>query len=73
MLALDCLIDNVGVFDPEPHRMAQGYDATLAVNVLAPFVLTRALLPCLVRGENAHIVTSLSVSQSSLPSIASNA
>jgi NAD(P)-dependent dehydrogenase (short-subunit alcohol dehydrogenase family) len=62
--ALDCLINNAGVFDPEPRRSAQGYDATLAVNVLAPFVLTRALLPCLVRGEDARVITTSSVSQS---------
>ena len=62
--ALDCLINNAGIFDPEPRRSAQGFDSTLAVNVLAPFVLTRALLPCLVRGENARIVTTSSVSQS---------
>jgi NAD(P)-dependent dehydrogenase (short-subunit alcohol dehydrogenase family) len=64
MPALDCLINNAGVFDPVPRRSAQGYDATLAVNVLAPFVLTRALLPCLIRGSDVRIVTTSSVSQS---------
>ena len=64
MPALDCLINNAGVFDPEPRLSAQGYDATMAVNVLAPFALTRALLPCLVRGEESRVITTSSVSQS---------
>ena len=63
--ALDVLINNAGVFDPEPRHSAQGYDSTMAINVLAPFVLTRKLLPCLVRGENARIITTSSISQSS--------
>ena len=65
ILVLDCLINNAGVFDPEPRRSSQGYDSMLAVNVLTPFfVLTRTLLPCLVRVENTHIITMSSVSQS---------
>lgn len=62
--ALDVLINNAGVFDPDKARSAQGYDNTLAVNVLAPFVLTRKLLPCLARGDGARIVTTSSISQS---------
>lgn len=61
---LDILINNAGVFDPEPRHSVQGYDATMAVNVLAPFVLTRKLLPSLVRGNEARIITTSSISQS---------
>ena len=57
ILVLDCLINNAGIFDPELRRSLQGYDSMLAVNV------TRTLLPCLVRVENAYIVTMSSVSQ----------
>ncbi|KAL7546956.1 hypothetical protein ACHAWF_010277 [Thalassiosira exigua] len=68
--ALDVLINNAGVFDPEPRHSAQGFDSTMAINVLAPFVLTRKLLPCLVRGEDARIITTSSISQSrTLPGI----
>ena len=62
--ALDVLINNAGVFDPDNARSAQGYDNTMAVNVLAPFVLTRKLLPYLVRGEGPRIITTSSISQS---------
>ena len=61
---LDVLINNAGVFDPEPRFSAQGYDSTIAINVLASFVLTRKLLSCLVRGDDARIITTSSISQS---------
>jgi len=61
---LDVLINNAGVFDPEPRHSAQGYDSTMAVNVLAPFVLTRKLLPSLVHGNEPRIITTSSISQS---------
>ena len=68
--SLDVLINNAGIFDPEPRFSAQGYDSTMAVNVLAPFVLTRKLLPSLVRGKDARIITTSSISQSrELPNI----
>ena len=68
--SLDILINNAGVFDPEPRFSAQGYDSTMAINVLAPFVLTRRLLPQLVRGKEVRIITTSSISQSrSLPDI----
>ncbi len=62
--SLDVLINNAGVFDPEPRHSVQGYDSTMAVNVLASFVLTRKLLPALVRGNEARIITTSSISQS---------
>ncbi|KAL7477433.1 hypothetical protein ACHAW6_003238 [Cyclotella cf. meneghiniana] len=62
--ALDVLINNAGVFDPEPRHSLQGYDSTIAVNVIAPFILTRKLLPCLAHGDQARIITTSSISQS---------
>lgn len=68
--SLDVLLNNAGVFDPEPRRSVQGYDATMAINVLAPYVLTRKLLPSLVRGEGVRIITTSSISQSrTLPDV----
>eukprot|EP00986_Skeletonema_menzelii_P013751 scaffold8341_cov135-Skeletonema_menzelii.AAC.1 len=64
--SLDILINNAGVFDPEPRFSVQGYDSTMTINVLAPFVLTRKLLPCLVRGNEPRILTTSSISQSRL-------
>lgn len=64
---IDVLINNAGVFDPpRPAKSAQGYDMTWAVNVMAPFLLTRRLLPLVVasREECPRIITTSSISQS---------
>ena len=66
---IDVLINNAGVFGPPEKASAQGYDATWAVNVLAPFKLTMLLLPVVAKGSNPRIVITSSISQSwSLPS-----
>ncbi|MBV9697628.1 MAG: SDR family NAD(P)-dependent oxidoreductase [Gammaproteobacteria bacterium] len=53
---LDVLVHNAGVFPPRGARSAQGYELAFAVNHLAPFVLTQALLPALTRAAAARIV-----------------
>ncbi len=45
--ALDVLVNNAGLLSPRRVETAEGHERTLAVNHLAPFVLTRALLPAL--------------------------
>ena len=72
--SLDVLINNAGVFDPDTKHSVQGYENTMAINVLAPFVLTRRLLPSLIRNaednSDTRIITTSSISQSStLPDI----
>ena len=44
------LVNNAGVFEARPVTTAEGFDRVLAVNLLAPMVLTNALLPALVAG-----------------------
>jgi NAD(P)-dependent dehydrogenase (short-subunit alcohol dehydrogenase family) len=61
---VDVLVNNAGVFDPPQERSASGYDTTWAVNVLAPFKLTRLLLPLLAKGRAPRVVTTSSISQS---------
>eukprot|EP00978_Attheya_sp_CCMP212_P013479 scaffold33893_cov61-Attheya_sp.AAC.1 len=61
---IDVLINNAGVFDPTPCTSKQGYETTWAVNVMAPFLLTRRLLPLLMRGDKPRIITTSSISQS---------
>ncbi|CAB9524685.1 daunorubicin C-13 ketoreductase DnrU [Seminavis robusta] len=64
---LDVLINNAGIFDPpRPAKSVQGYDMTWAVNVMAPYVLTRRLLPLLAASSDAcpRIITTSSISQS---------
>lgn len=68
--SLDVLINNAGVFDPDARHSVQGYDNTMAINVLAPYILTRNLLPSLIRGNESRIITTSSISQSrTLPDI----
>ena len=55
---LDVLVNNAGVFDPPQERSASGYDTTWAVNVLAPFKLTRLLLPLLASLSPSQILYS---------------
>jgi len=64
---IDVLINNAGVFDPTPAHSAQGYDMTWAVNVMAPFLLTRKLLPLVANSQEdcPRIITTSSISQSS--------
>ena len=55
--ALALLVNNAGVFRARAERTAEGHDLVLAVNLLAPHLLTRLLLPSLLAGAPARIVT----------------
>ncbi len=44
---IDVLVNNAGVFRARRQETAEGHERVIAVNHLAPFVLTRALLPAL--------------------------
>ena len=58
---LDVLINNAGVFaDEQRQTSADGYELTFAVNVLAPFALTKLLLPAMNR--NGHVINTSSLS-----------
>ncbi len=47
---VDVLVNNAGVFLQHRAETAEGHERVIAVNHLAPFVLTRALLPALHAG-----------------------
>jgi NAD(P)-dependent dehydrogenase (short-subunit alcohol dehydrogenase family) len=53
---LDVLVNNAGVFSPSRRVTADGLELTFAVNVLAPFALTRELLPALRAAAPARVV-----------------
>ncbi len=56
---IDVLFHVAGVMQTSPTRRltVDGYEETLAVNVLAPFLLTHLLLPALERSPSARVVT----------------
>jgi NAD(P)-dependent dehydrogenase (short-subunit alcohol dehydrogenase family) len=64
---LDVLVNNAGIgFGPpgQPRQLsADGYELRLAVNYLAPYLLTQLLLPKLKRSAPARIVNVASVGQ----------
>jgi len=58
--ALQILINNVGTYALEFQVSQDGYELTFAVNHLAPFLLTLALLPVLQHNSPARIITVVS-------------
>ena len=61
---LDVLINNAGVFAGEQTVTEDGYELTFAVNYLAPFLLTRLLLPLLRASSSSRVVNVASAGQS---------
>jgi NAD(P)-dependent dehydrogenase (short-subunit alcohol dehydrogenase family) len=61
---LGVLVNNAGVFMKERRTTVDGFEMTFAVNHLAPFLLTRLLLPVLERGGHGRIITVSSVAHS---------
>ena len=57
---IDVLINNAGVMSAERQLTADGLELTFATNHLAYFVLTQALLPCLLASAPARIVNTAS-------------
>ncbi|MHB1430956.1 MAG: SDR family NAD(P)-dependent oxidoreductase [Streptosporangiaceae bacterium] len=55
---IDVLLNIAGVMQTSPTRRvtADGFEETLAVNALAPFLLTALLLPALERSDSARVV-----------------
>jgi NAD(P)-dependent dehydrogenase (short-subunit alcohol dehydrogenase family) len=47
---IDVLVNNAGIFTHRREATAEGHERVIAVNHLAPFVLTRTLLPALATG-----------------------
>lgn len=62
---LDVLINNAGVYMNERRLTRDGFETTLAVNYLAPFLLTHLLLPLLKKSPGPRVVTVSSVAHQS--------
>ena len=59
---LHILVNNVGGLYNDRWETEDGYEATLAMNLIGPFALTEALLPALQAGGPARIVNVTSAS-----------
>lgn len=57
---IDLLINNAGTFPRRRETTRQGHERALAVNHLAPFLLTRELLPLLAGGRVVNVGSSSS-------------
>lgn len=55
--SLDVLINNAGCFTTSYRETIDGYELQWGVNYLAPFLLTRELLPLLLRSDDGRVVT----------------
>lgn len=53
---IDVLINNAGYLGSEYCQSEDGIEMHFAVNVMAPWRLTRALLPCLQEAESARVL-----------------
>ncbi|MEJ8305162.1 SDR family oxidoreductase [Saccharibacillus sacchari] len=63
---LDVLINNAGaVFSTERQLTEDGQERTFQLNVFAPFLLTRLLLPALRKSRSARVIIESSASHSS--------
>ena len=58
---LDVLINNAGVYMTERRISEAGFEMTLAVNYIAPFLLTALLLPLLKKSPEPRVVTVSSI------------
>lgn len=61
---LDVLINNAGIFKTANAKTSSGIDIRLVVNYLAPYLLTKELLPLLERSSSPRIVNLSSAAQS---------
>jgi len=70
---IDVLINNAGVFAVPDPRTAAGLDIRFAVNTIAPYLLTRRLLPLLDKSARVVNLSSAAQSPVDLNALAGNA
>jgi NADP-dependent 3-hydroxy acid dehydrogenase YdfG len=64
----DLLINNAGIFNPKPlHELTpEEFERMMKVNLIAPFVVLRALLPAWRERGHGHVITIGSVADRSI-------
>lgn len=61
--SIDILINNAGVYSEARIEAINHIELNLAVNVLAPFVLTQKLMPLLLKGNNPSVFNISSIGE----------
>lgn len=61
--SIDVIINNAWIFKTVHERTADGLDIRFAVNYLAPYVLTKAILPLLKQSEIPRVINLSSAAQ----------
>ncbi|WP_231743015.1 SDR family NAD(P)-dependent oxidoreductase [Winogradskyella endarachnes] len=64
--SLDILINNAGVLKTPSNKTKDGLDIRMAVNYLAPFILTENIISVLEKGTNTRVVNLSSAAQSTV-------
>lgn len=64
--SLDILINNAGIFKTASVKTDAGLDIRMAVNYLAPYILTENILPVLEKGTETRMVNLSSAAQSTV-------
>lgn len=63
---LDILINNAGIYKSPINKTKDGLDIRMAVNYLAPYILTESLVPILNKGSETRIINLSSAAQSTV-------
>ncbi len=63
-IKIDVLINNAGIFKVPNTRTADALDIRFAVNTIAPYILTKNILPIL--NDNARVINLASAAQASV-------
>lgn len=64
--SLDVIINNAWIFKTAQERTSAGLDMRFAVNYLAPYVLTNAILPLLKQSEAPRVINLSSAAQATV-------
>ena len=64
--SIDVLINNAGVYHSALPQNPKGMDMRFAVNYLAPYILTHALVPVLQKGNSPRVINLSSAAQQSV-------
>lgn len=57
---IDCLINNAGSLTQGRKVSKEGWEYSMAINFLAPYFLTRLLLPYILKSENGKVINVIS-------------